>query len=340
MAVQPADLKPTSVTKLVDPFVDLGHLVIVDRDEIEDDASENLLIRARNNAQCLFNKIWELERKKVEEAVVVELPKSKFILPREKKIPVAKEPTKWEKYAAKKGIKKKKANKKVEKLLYYIICVYALYTFKIFDETTKEWKPTYGYRRANDDTKDWLIEIPDGADPYKDYFAERVDKKKERIAKNETQRLKNIARQLGTKVRNGPSVDHGIGLGIPPEDKSKQQLRFAVDRAKAATASAGKFQRLVKGEKENVKTGKKRKFIPNEAGGEKQRLSEIWEKLKSKKAKINEEKVAAVAGPMKVERKQKKRNKPIRQKSQIHRQQWFKKKMLQNKKKRGNAKVK
>ena len=33
----------------------------------------------------------------------------------------------------------------------------------MFDESTKEWKPTYGYRRGNDDTEDWLIEIPDNA---------------------------------------------------------------------------------------------------------------------------------------------------------------------------------
>ncbi|VDM57311.1 unnamed protein product [Angiostrongylus costaricensis] len=318
------EIKPTSVVKLIDPFVDLGHLVIVDRDNIEGDASDNLLIRARNNAQYLFNKIWELNRKHTDEAVMAELPKSTFILPREKKIPDKKEPTKWEKYAAQKGITKKKKFRKV------------------FDEASKEWKPTYGYRRANDDTKDWLIEIPDGADPNKDYFAERVEKKKERIAKNETQRLKNIARQLGTNMRKGPSVDPTIGVGISPEEKSKQQqifyVRFAVDRAKAATASAGKFQRLARGEKENVKIGKKRKFMPNEAGGEKQHILEIWERIKNKKAKIIEEKVAAVAGPVKKERKQRKGNKPIRQKSQIHRQKWFKKKTSENKKKRGNAK--
>ncbi|VDK63001.1 unnamed protein product, partial [Cylicostephanus goldi] len=220
------ETRPTTVQKVVDPFVDLGHLVIVDRDNIEGDVSEKLLSRARNNAQYLFNKIWELNRKHVEEAVMAELPKSSFILPREKKIPEKKEPTKWEKYAAAKGITKKKKTKKV------------------FDEATKEWKPTYGYRRGNDDTKDWLIEIPDNADPNKDYFAERVDKKKERIAKNETQRLKNMARQLGSTVRKGPSVDPSIGVGVAPEEKSKEQLRFAVDRAKAATASAGKFQRL------------------------------------------------------------------------------------------------
>ncbi|VDM83270.1 unnamed protein product, partial [Strongylus vulgaris] len=156
------DVKPTIVQKVVDPFVDLGHLVILDRDNIEGDVSQNLLSRARNNAQYLYNKIWELNRKHVEEAVMAELPNSSFILPREK---------------------------------------------KVFDEATKEWKPSYGYRRGNDDTKDWLIEIPDNAgtltlgnplfsihhescaclDPNKDYFAERVEKKKERVAKNETQ---------------------------------------------------------------------------------------------------------------------------------------------------------
>ncbi|KAK6036545.1 ribosome biogenesis regulatory protein [Cooperia oncophora] len=63
------------------------------------------------------------------------LPKSSFILPREKKIPEKKEPTKWRNMRQK----------------------------KVFDEATKEWKPTYGYRRGNDNTKDWLIEIPDNA---------------------------------------------------------------------------------------------------------------------------------------------------------------------------------
>ncbi|KHJ75285.1 ribosome biogenesis regulatory protein, partial [Oesophagostomum dentatum] len=169
----------------------------------------------------------------------------------------------------------------------------------VFDEATKEWKPTYGYRRGNDDTKDWLIEIPDNADPNKDYFAERVEKKKERVAKNETQRLKNLARQMKTTMRKGPSVDASIGIGVAPEEKSKEQLRFAVDRAKAATASAGKYQRLAKGEKENVKKGKKRKFLPNEAGGEKEQALRVLEKLKSKKAKIVEEKAASIAGPAK-----------------------------------------
>lgn len=62
------------------------------------------------------------------------------------------------------------------------------------------------------------------SDPDKDYFAERVEKKKERVAKNETQRLKNLARQVGSTMRKGPSVDASIGIGIAPEEKSKEQV--------------------------------------------------------------------------------------------------------------------
>ena len=35
----------------------------------------------------------------------------------------------------------------------------------------------------------------------KDFFEERVEAKKERVAKNEMQRLKNIARQLNSTVK-------------------------------------------------------------------------------------------------------------------------------------------
>ncbi|CAI4225965.1 unnamed protein product [Auanema sp. JU1783] len=263
-------LHSTDVVKVVEPYVDTGNLVIMDRVPIEPESVESgLLDRARDNTQLLFNKIWSLERKTVDNMAFAKLPTPSYRLPREKRIPEPKEPTKWEKYAKEKGIAKKTKDKKV------------------YDEHSKEWKPTYGYKRANDDTKVPYIEIPGNGDIYKDYFAERKEKKKERVAKNETQRLKNLARQLKTKVKTGPSIDSNIGLGIAPEDKSKQQVRFAIDRAKAATASVGKFQRLAKGEKENVKTGKKRQFQPTigAMASEKSRSLEILERIKNKKPK-------------------------------------------------------
>jgi len=33
----------------------------------------------------------------------------------------------------------------------------------VWDEEAKEWKPRWGYKRANDKTKDWCIEVPDQA---------------------------------------------------------------------------------------------------------------------------------------------------------------------------------
>uniref|UniRef100_A0A8R1E2L1 Ribosome biogenesis regulatory protein n=1 Tax=Caenorhabditis japonica TaxID=281687 RepID=A0A8R1E2L1_CAEJA len=318
--------KSIAVEKNIDPIIDLGNLLFIDREPILGDASEGLEERARKNTQLLFNNIWQLEQKRVEEAIIVKLPTATYRLPREKRLPEKKEPTKWEKYAAEKGIKKRKKDKKV------------------FDEATKEWKPTYGYRRGNDNTKDWLIEIPDNAeDPNKDFFAERREKKKERVAKNEMQRMKNLARQMKTTVKTGPSTEKMIGVGVDAKDKTKQQVRFAVDRAKLATASAGKFQDGLKGEKANIKTGKKRKFEANEApvSGEKERALQILQRMKSKKAKIVEEKAAAIAGPPK-EQKEKKEKKgakgQTRQKSQIHRQQWFKNKVDSKKKNHGAKK--
>ena len=66
------------VAKLVDPYVDLGNLLLIDRDPIEEvkinqqtstgtaaggeEAEKLLQSIARDNAQYLYNKIWQLPR--------------------------------------------------------------------------------------------------------------------------------------------------------------------------------------------------------------------------------------------------------------------------------------
>ncbi|PAV89021.1 hypothetical protein WR25_14960 [Diploscapter pachys] len=309
----------TEVQKDVDPMVDVGNLLLIDRQPVTSDSDE-LKDRARNNTQLLLNAIWQLERQQVEDAVVAILPAPTYRLPREKIIPQPRQPTKWELYAKAKGIKKRTKDKKK------------------FDDLTGEWKPTYGYRRGNDSTKDWVIEIPqNAADPMKDFFEERIEAKKERVAKNEMQRLKNIAKQLNSTVKKGESTDKLIGVGVNPMEKTKQQVRFAADRARAATASAGKFQETIKGEKPNVKTGKKRKFEPNEGKitEENKRALQIFDKIKAKKIKIIEEKAAEIAGPNSSDEGKKERGKkgkkPARMKSEVHRQQWFKNKIKSKK---------
>lgn len=97
----------------------------------------------RDNAQLLVNELFQLPAETVEEAVVVPLPKTTTMLPREKPIPPKKVQTRWEQFAAAKGIKKTKKAK------------------LLWDEATQSWKPRYGYRRAeNDKARDWMREIP------------------------------------------------------------------------------------------------------------------------------------------------------------------------------------
>lgn len=143
--------------------------------------------RAREATQGLINKLYSDYQTEIVDGVpVIKLPEPKTVLPRSKPIPQPKPPTKWEKFANEKGIKSK-SSKNREKLVY--------------DETTRQWVPRYGYKKVkNEEEKDWLIEIPDQADPNVDYFAKRQEEKNERVAKNKFQQLRNVARNRNQPV--------------------------------------------------------------------------------------------------------------------------------------------
>ena len=136
---------------------------------------------ARYNVQVVLNKLFSMNDTEVVDGErVLNLPGPTTVFPRTKPIPKPKQATKWEMFAKQKGIKSK-SSKNREK--------------KVWDEATRKWVPRYGYGRAqNEEQKDWLIEIPDQADPNVDYFAKKKEDKKERIAKNKFQQLRNIAR--------------------------------------------------------------------------------------------------------------------------------------------------
>lgn len=136
---------------------------------------------AQDDAQNLLNKLYSMQDTEVIEGEkVLKLPDPTIIMPRAKRVPVPKPPTRWEKFAKEKGIKSK-SDKKREKLVY--------------DDTTRKWVPRYGYNKVkNEEEKDWLIEVPDQADPNVDYFAKKKEDKRERIAKNKYQQLRNMDR--------------------------------------------------------------------------------------------------------------------------------------------------
>ncbi|XP_068160215.1 ribosome biogenesis regulatory protein homolog [Antennarius striatus] len=262
-------LKSISVQKELDLEFDLGNLLAFDKNRIEsgdfrrqkkDDFLRSL---ARENAQLLINEIWKQPSERVEEAIVVKLPEPATPLPREKPPPKAKPPTKWEEFAKLKGIQKKKK------------------TNLVWDENAKEWRRRWGYKRAKDDTKEWLIEVPENADPNEDQFGKRIKAKKERVAKNEFNRLKNIARAQKAKVP-------GMGL-TPTAQQSKGDLARAASVAKTSTASMGRFQDRLPKEKPPKNTGKKRKFEPliGDFSNERQKQLELLKTMDGKKPKLD-----------------------------------------------------
>ncbi|KAF7988090.1 hypothetical protein HCN44_007584 [Aphidius gifuensis] len=114
----------------------------------------------------------QTERKDNE--LIAELPKICTLLPRARTLPKQKVPTKWQQFAKEKGIK----NKKKPKLNW--------------DEELKKWIPTFGYKKvAAEYQKNWVVELKTGDTPQETKVSSA---KSEKIAKNELQRLRNLAK--------------------------------------------------------------------------------------------------------------------------------------------------
>jgi len=272
MEVDELNIRSTKVEKTLEVDFDVGNMMASDPNEIQvkllkQNPSEYLRSLARDNTQLLLNKIWTLPFERVDDVVIAKLPPPKYLLPREKPVPKAKQLSKWEQYAKDKGIVKRKKTKLV------------------WDEIVNAWVPRFGYKRAAaEHEKDWVLEVPQNADPYEDQFEKKTEAKSERVAKNELQRLKNIARSRKVQL---PST----GL-VPKERQSKNELHQAMHVAKKATASLGKFQAKLPKEKPLKNTGKKRQFdsVNQSADVEKSKNMGVLEKILSKKPKITIEK--------------------------------------------------
>lgn len=154
----------------------------------------------------------------------------------------------------------------------------------VWDDVVKEWIPRFGYKKAKAETeKNWVMEYKEGDD--QDPREKAIEEKREKVAKNELQRLRNIARAKKTKV---PGV--GLTPMNPKESQTSDDLKKASALAKTSTASLGKFQdKLPSALEKKVKTpqGKKRKFDPLVNNDEKTKSLKILEQLNSKNPKID-----------------------------------------------------
>lgn len=264
-------LRRITVHKEVELEFDLGNLLALDRNPVAEllqragpSLEKQLQDLARDNTQLLINQLWQLPTERVEEALVARLPEPTTRLPREKPVPKPRPLTRWQQFARLKGIQPKKK------------------TNLVWDEVAGQWRRRWGYQRARDDTKEWLIEVPGHADPLEDQFAKRVQAKKERVAKNELNRLRNLARAHKTQM---PST---AGLH-PTGHQSKEELGRAMQVAKVSTASVGRFQERLPKEKAPRGAGKKRKFQPvfGDFAAERKGQLELLRVMNSKKPQLD-----------------------------------------------------
>jgi regulator of ribosome biosynthesis len=138
---------------------------------------ELLLKESRKLAQSLVTKIFNCELEQGAAGPVALLPAEIFRIPRAKRIPEPKAQTRWEKFAAEKGIKKKKRDRMV------------------YDDEMDEYRPRYGYKRANGGIEnEAIVEIKPGDDPYADPWSASKQEKKERVQKNLKNQTKNLIR--------------------------------------------------------------------------------------------------------------------------------------------------
>lgn len=153
---------------------------------------------ARDNTQLLINKLYAFPSTALTEEVgrMIELPPCTTKLPREKPVPLPKPETKWQKFAKLKGIQNKKRDR------------------MIFDEEQQEFRPRYGYKRANDTKDIWVIEHKEGDDPTIDPFTKMEQEKREKVALNKKQQQSNLRRADGNKKagKRGLNIPGAIDL--------------------------------------------------------------------------------------------------------------------------------
>ncbi|XP_043685820.1 ribosome biogenesis regulatory protein homolog [Vespula pensylvanica] len=268
--------KYTTFHKDVEPEIDLGSLLVSDSNTLDvkrlrSNSSTYLQQLTRDNVQLLINAVWSLPTERVEEAIVAQLPKPQYVLPRTRCIPKPKPLTKWQQFAKEKGIRTNKKNRTKLK----------------WDEELQKWMPRYGYQRTKAaEQKEWLVEVGNDNNPKEDPFTAMSASKRERQSKNELQRLRNIAKSKKVKLpRVGiPTVEH-----FP----KPSQLSTAVTVAHQSTASLGKFQERLPKEKDakGILTKlpslkKKAKEIPLNLKDEKEKNKDLVNKILSHKSTI------------------------------------------------------
>lgn len=150
----------------------LAHLLCNDPNPLPsyDDTNKEAVLAstARQCAQSLINQLLTtcpISRSTDDGNLQITLPAPStepgMMLPREKSVPKEKEKTKWEKFAAKKGIQGKKRDGNLR-----------------YDEEKGDWVKKHGYKGKDASGGDWLVEVDE-----KKEKAKREEGKQKRVRK-------------------------------------------------------------------------------------------------------------------------------------------------------------
>ncbi|KAF5380651.1 hypothetical protein D9757_007021 [Collybiopsis confluens] len=220
--------------------VDAGSITVTDSNPIDSETynqnlESHLLSIARIGTQALFNSLFSLPSVSSPDGPLAQLPSPTTHLPRAKPLPKPKPPTKWEMFAKAKGIQGKSKEKR---------------TKRVWDEEKQEWVNKWGWKGKNKETEEqWITEVPMGADLDHDPRKIARDERKDRVAKNKKQQESNLARAQKA-------------LTSSDRESRKTELERTLSMSRTSTASMGKFDRKLEGEKKLK--GVKRKFDPAE----------------------------------------------------------------------------
>ncbi|KAL5530088.1 RRS1 [Sanghuangporus sanghuang] len=241
LATQAERHNAVTVEKDTELQLDIGYLTVTDpnpipAEEYNCDLEAHLQSTARDGVQVLLSALLQLPTQSIPDGPLTLLPPPTTLLPRAKPLPKPKPPTKWERFAAAKGIQKKRKDRKV------------------WDEERGEWVAKWGKDAKNKEGEgQWITEVKANADVDANPEKELRDTRKARVTKNEKQQLQNLA--------------------VATRESRKSEIERTLATTRASTASMGKFDRTLEGEKKP--RGVKRKFDPTERSVEEEKKASL-----------------------------------------------------------------
>ena len=193
----------------------------------------------------------------------ITLPASTTVLPRYQKVPIHRKPkTKWELFAEKKGIKRKKRSRLV------------------YSEELKDWVPRWGKGSAKKvtESRDVIREYKDG-EMIQDLFKKTEQEKKLALKKQQLNQFKNELRDKD--INPNKIIDKKIKKKEirAPRATRKEVLKTQRKQVAMANASMGKFDPKTNIEKEKTQVRRKQKVHFQNVGEEYSRNKSLLKKM-------------------------------------------------------------